>query len=164
MEHGTSQFTGPVSSPSSTGLPERAVQALLILLAKSCIDRGTTNSWSLGIRDHVLVLNTKCTKTHGYQPAQLMLGFESKVMHLDIEPTQVPDPVVAMDTLPAHQYQLHTAMRSEARPPASEFASYTHSYQHARRFRRQRIPTVGDLVLVRDLQLDQQRGRKLDPK
>ena len=34
------------------------LQALLTLLAKSCIDRGTINNWSLGIRDHVLVLNT----------------------------------------------------------------------------------------------------------
>ena len=164
MEHRVSRFTGPVSSLSSTGLLERAVQALLTLLGKSCIDRGTTNSWSLGVRDHVLVLNTICTKIHGSRPAQLMLGFEPKAIHLDIESTQVLDPVVAMDTLPAHQYQLHTAMRSEARLLASEVASYTHSYQHTRRTRRQRIPIVGDLVLVRDHQLDQRKGRKLDPK
>ena len=164
LEHGVSQFTGPVSSPSSTGLLERAVQMLLTLIAKSCVDRGTTNSWSLGVRDHVLTINTKATKIHGYQPAQLMLGFEPKRIHFDIEPTPIPDPVLALEALPNHQYHLHTALRSEARLLASEVASYTHAYKHARRLRRQRIPNVGDLVLVRDLQLDKQKGRKLDPK
>ena len=45
----------------------------------------------------------KGTEVHGYQPAQLMLGFGSKSIHLDIESTQVPA-VLAMEALPEHQY------------------------------------------------------------
>ena len=163
-EHGVSQFVGPTSHPSSTGLLERAVQQMLSLISKSCVDRGTVNGWGLGIRDHVLTMNTSATRIHGYQPATIMLGFEPKAHHLDIEPIPVPDPIVAMEVLPDHLYHLHQAMRDENRLLASEVASYTHGYRSNKRQRKQRIPKIGDLVLVRDLQLDKHHGRKLDPK
>lgn len=45
QEHGVSQFTRPISHPASTGLLERAIQEMLGMISKKCIDRGTTNSW-----------------------------------------------------------------------------------------------------------------------
>ena len=106
LEHGVSHFTGPVSHPSSTGLLERTVQEMLAQISKKCIERGTTNSWSLSVRDNALNMNTKSTKIHGYSPAQIMLGFEPKHFHFDIEPRLLPDPEQAEQPLPEHQYQL----------------------------------------------------------
>ena len=71
-------LTGPISHPASTGLLERTVQEMLALISKRCIQRGTTNSWSLFMRDNVLELNTKTTRIHRFQPAKITLGFEPK--------------------------------------------------------------------------------------
>ena len=65
--------------------------------------------------------------------------------------------------LPEHEYNLFMAFRNEDRLLASETASYTHGYAKSRE-RRQRIPEPGDLVLIRHHTVDQQKGRKLDPK
>lgn len=56
-DHGVSHFTGPISHPGSTGLFERTVLKLLDQISKSCIDRGTTNSYSLSVRDIMLEMS-----------------------------------------------------------------------------------------------------------
>ena len=135
---------------------------MLSLLAKSCIDRGTTNSWSLLVREHVLTMNTKIAKINAYTPAQLMLGFEPQQYHFSLQPVTIPDVDDAEMELPEHEYNLFVALRDEDRLLASETASYTHGYVKARE-RHQRIPEPGDLVLVRNHTVYKQKGRKLDP-
>ena len=82
-----------------------------------------------------------------------MLGFEPEHVHFDIEPRPLPE----------HQYQLFAALRDENRLLSSEIASYTHGSRKQAE-RKQRIPEPGDLVLVRNPALDNQKGRKLEAR
>ncbi len=72
-EHCVSHYTGPISHPSSNGLLERNVHEILALPSKKCIERGTTNSYSLSVRDYVLIMNRKITRIHPYTPSAIML-------------------------------------------------------------------------------------------
>lgn len=163
QKHGVSHFTRPISHPRSTGLLERVVQEMLSLISKSCIDRGTASSWSLLIREHILTMNTKVAKVNGFAPSQIMLGFEPQQYHFDIKSVAIPDLDDAEQELPAHQYQIFTALRDENRLLASENAIYSHGYRKARE-RKQRIPEPGDLVLVRNHPVDKSHSGKLDPR
>ena len=84
-EHGVTHYTGPISHPSSTGLMERAVQAMQSFLRARCLEREEPGAWSLDVRDGVLYINTKTIRIHGYLPAELMLGFEPKLIHFDTD-------------------------------------------------------------------------------
>ena len=163
QEHGVSQFTVPISHPASTGLLERAVQEMLAMISKKCIQRGTTNSWGLFIRDNVLEMNTKATRIHGYQPAQIMLGFEPQQNHYNIDPTPLLGPRQAEETMPAMEYQLFAALREENRMLASDIASYQQSAPKGIN-RQQRLPEPGDLVLVWNHSKQSQKSRKLEAK
>ncbi len=163
MEHGVSHFTGPISHPASTGLLERAVQEMMTFLSKKCIERGTTDGWSLTVREGALDINTKSVRIHAYTPAQLMLGYEPQLYHFDSTPAPVPSPEEAEEEVPAHQYQIFTALRDENKRLSSEAASYTH-YQRGQKERKQKLPNPGDLVIVRNHSVDAQKGRKLEAK
>ena len=113
-----------ISHPASTGLLERAVQEMLALISKKCIQRGTTNSSSLFIRDNVLEMNTKTTRIHGFQPASIMLGFEPKQYHHNIDFAPVLNPTQADNSMPATEYQLFMALRAENRMLAADIESY----------------------------------------
>ena len=52
----------------------------------------------------------------------------------------------------------------ERRTLAAEIMSYATDSKHGRRNRKQRLPEPGDLVMVRHSAIDNQHGRKLDPK
>ena len=162
-DHGITHFTGPVSHPSSTGLLEHAVQEMMSYVAKKCIEKGTREGWSLTIRDGIVEMNTKLVRIHGYSPAQLMLGYESQQYHFDIEPAPFLEDPTTTQEVPAHQCQIFTALRDETKLLAMEAASYSH-YTKSRRDRKQRIPKPGDLVIVRNHTVDNQRGRKLEAK
>lgn len=163
LEHGVNHFTGPVSHPSSTGLLERKVQEMLSLISKKCIERRSIDSWGLGVREHVLTMNTKGTTTHGFTGAKLMLGFNPKQVHFDIKPKILPNLKDAEASMPTHRYQIYSAMKDEDRLLASEVASYTHGAAKGLQ-RKQRIPREGDLVMVWDSTKEGQHGRKLDAK
>ncbi len=60
-------------------------------------------------------------------------------------------------------FNIYMALRDENRCLASEASAYSH-YRRGQRERRQRIPKVGDLVLVRNHAVDGQRGRKLESR
>ena len=162
-DHSVTHFTGPVSHPSSTGLLERAIQEIMSYVAKKCIEKGTREGWALSIRDGVLEMNTKLVRIHGYSPAQLMLGYEPQQYHFDIEPTPFPEDLMTPEEAPAHQCQIFTALRDENKLLAMEAASYSH-YVKGKRDRKHRLPQAGDLVIVRHHTIDNQRGRKLEPK
>lgn len=87
-------------------------------------------------------MNTKSTRIHGYQPAQLMLGFEPQQYHYNTDPAIVPDPQLAETPLPDHQYQLFAALRSENRMLANIIASYSQATKPAVK-RKQWIPEPG---------------------
>ena len=163
LEHGVSQFLGPISHPQSTGLLERAVQQMLALVSKKCLELNSNRNWSLLVNHCVIDMNTKATKIHGYSPATLMIGIEPKRFHIDLDQGEMPLPLDANEPMPEHQYALFMALRGENRILASETASYLEP-NPSKISRKQRIPEVGDLVLVRNHQKDKQHGKKLEAK
>ena len=143
MEHGVSHFTGPISHLSSIGLLERGVQELMTFISKKCIKRQSNAGWSLFVREGILEMNTKGVRIRGYSPSQLMLGFEPQLFHFDNMPALIPTPEeIEQEELPAHQYQIFSALREEYKLLASEAASYTH-YHRGKNLRKQKIPAPG---------------------
>ncbi len=63
----------------------------------------------------------------------------------------------------AHQRQIYLALRNERRQTARELISYV-VYHHFRRNRLQRLLKAENLVIVRHHAVDNQRGRKLEPR
>ena len=59
--------------------------------------------------------------------------------------------------------QIFSALRDENKRLSSEAASWS-NYHAARNERKQRFPKPGDLVIVRNHAVDNQRGRKLEAK
>ena len=164
IDHGVTHFTGPITHPSSTGLLERAVQGIQSYLRTKALERMKIGAWSLDVRDAAFFQNTKTIRLHGYLPAELMLGFEPKLLHFDTDLVRLPqEPEDWAQELPAHQHQIYMALRDENKCLASEAASYRH-YGSERRKRKARLPEPGDLVLVRHHAIDNQRGRKLEAK
>ena len=89
---------------------------MLSLIAKSC----TANSWSLLVREHVLIINTKMAKINGYAPSQIKLGFKPQQYHFDIKSAAIPNLDEVEYELPSHQYQIFMALRDENRLLASD--------------------------------------------
>ena len=126
-DRGITHYTGPISHPSSTGLLERAVQGLITFLRTKCIECGTTDAWSLHVREGVLFSNTKDAKIHGYAPAEIILGFTPQMIHFDVSAAPLPDRFEAeIEEAPYHQQQIFMALRDEKKCLASEAAAYTH--------------------------------------
>ena len=152
-----------MSHPSSTGLLERAVQSMMSYLRGRCIERGSTEAWSMDIREGVVFANTKSQKIHGYAPAELMLEFSPQMKHFDVEWEPPTEEDLEIEDTTEHQKHIYMALRDENRCLASEASAYSH-YRRGQRERRQWIPKTGDLVLVRNHAVDGQRGRKLESK
>lgn len=127
-ERWVTHYIGPIGHPSSTGLLERAVQKLITYLRTKFIERGTTNDWSLYLREGVHFANTKDTKVHGYAPAEII--FTPQLMHLDVAAAPIPDHFeVEIEDSPLHQQQIFMALRDEKKCLASEAAAYTEKWK-----------------------------------
>ncbi len=163
QEQGVTHFTGRVSHPSLTGLLERTVQLMMSYIRDRYIKRGSTEALSIDIREGVIFANTKSQKIHGYAPAELVLGFSSQMKHFDVEGKQPIEADLEIEDTTEHQNHLYMALWDESLYLASEASAYS-LYRREQRKRRQKIPKVGDLVLVRNHALDRQRGRKLESK
>ena len=146
-EHEMSHFTDSISHSSSIDLLKRAMQALLSMFNKRCIERETTNSWFLMLRDYVLILNTNYIKIHNYNSTQLMLEFESQFRHYDTILLSIFS--IIDEFLSKHQYQLFTALRDEQRLLEEEVANYIHNYEQQRK-RKQRISKKDDLIMIKN--------------
>ena len=75
-QHEVSHFIDSINHFESTDFLKWMMQKLLLMINKKCIEWQSTNSWSLMIRDHVLIMNIKIIKIYDYFAAQIMLEFE----------------------------------------------------------------------------------------
>ena len=111
----------------------------------------------------MLNMNIKINKVHEYSISQLMLKFEFKFHHFDITSHSIVTSLQTIDSLFEHQYQIFAIFRNENRLLVNEAVSYTHDY-HKHIQCRQRISASGDLVLIRNHVLNEQKGRKLEAR
>ncbi len=116
-EHGVVHYTGPITSPSSTGLLERAIQEMIGYLRTRSVEKGNTFTWNADVKDGTFFMNTKSVRIHGYSPSELMLGYEPQKLHFDtkliVQPVTESEGVQRMEIeeAPAHQRQIYLALR-----------------------------------------------------
>ncbi|SLM37532.1 Ribonuclease H-like domain [Lasallia pustulata] len=164
QSHGVTHYTAPVTHPSSVGLIERNVQLVLSQLRARCIAAGTPGSWSRYIPEIALSINTRLIQVHGYSPAELLLGYKPKLAHFNIQPLKLPIWMDEMEAEATRTYGLYVALREETRNQATESLATHQGKNEAKRAIPLGLLSPGDLVLVRDTQLDNQRGRKLEAR
>jgi len=173
-DHGVIHFPAAISHPQSVGLSERYVQMLMGRIRLKCISVGSGDHWGLYIHDAVLDINTRCIRIHGYTPAQILLGF---------------NPVATRKETTGFEDWLRQALAENSSSLQQDlnqrFTSAIHTYlderQEAANYTLERLARVqdrlvrkqspghqksevGDLVLIRDMQLAKDHGRKLEPK
>ena len=158
-EHEMSHFTDSISHSFSIDLLKRAMQTLLSMLSKKCIERETVNSWFLMLRNYVLILNTNYIKIHSYNSTQLMLKFESQFRHYDITSLSIFS--IIDESFSKHQYQLFTILKDEQRLLEKEVASYIHNYEQQRE-RKQKISKKDDLIMIRNHAVNNQKNKKFE--
>ncbi|SLM34951.1 Ribonuclease H-like domain [Lasallia pustulata] len=164
QSHGVTHYTAPVTHPSSVGLIERNVQLVLSQLRARCIAAGTPGSWSRYIPEIALSINTRLIQVHGYSPAELLLGYKPKLAHFNIQPLKLPIWTDEMEAEATRTHGLYVALREETRNQATESLATHQGKNEAKRAIPLGLLSPGDLVLVRDTQLDNQRGRKLEAR
>ena len=108
-------------------------------------------------------MNIKSIKTLDYFSTMLMLEFEFKQYHFDINSIIFSDSADVEQFLSIHQYQIYIALKEENRLLASETISYIHDYQKKRQ-RQQKIFNFDDLILIKNHQIDKEHEKKLKSK
>ena len=108
-------------------------------------------------------MNIKSVKTLDYFSIMLMLKFEFKQYHFDINSIIFSNSANAEQSLSIHQYQIYIALKKKNKLLINETVNYIHDYQRKKQ-RQQKILNFDDLVLVRNHQVDKNHKKKLKSK
>ena len=172
-DHGVLHFPSAISHPQSVGLSERYVQMLVGRIRLKCISLGTTAQWGLHIREAVLDINTRCIRLHGYTPSEILLGFYPATTRKQTtgfeewvkQSVDSRSPDMRKQLIEGYDSSIQTFF--SAREESGAIALQKLSSSQDQTLRKQspgyRKPLPGDLVLVRDIQLAKDHGRKLEP-
>ena len=169
-DHRVMQFTAAISHPQSVGLSERYVQMTMGRIRMSCIEMGSSKNWGLLVKDALININTRCVRVHGYTPSEILLGFNPVTTRAIIIEGEALETDLAIDSneeipeLEETSVQVHIDGREERHTAAVEKLSRSQDNRQVKASRGYRSPRVGDLVLVRDIQLSKEKGKKLEPR
>jgi transposase InsO family protein len=166
-DHGVAHFTAAISHPQSVGLSERYVQMTMGRIRLKCITMGSSANWGLLVKDAVIDINTRCVRIHGYTPAEILLGFNPVTSHQSVITGE--NRIVRGDALEDHTPEedtihVHTDTRDERGMTATQKLARNQDSLTVQPSRGYKRPEVGDLVLVRDIQLAKEKGKKLEPR
>lgn len=117
-EYGVNHVLAPVSHPYSVGMIERAVQMVLALTRRSTsLQPERAKEWGILLMDGLSALNGRMVKVHGYMPAEIMMGFNPRRAHYQLENTRLAmcDDFTLEEPLPPHLAQLHSMLHNETR-------------------------------------------------
>ena len=92
----------------------------------------------------------------------LMLKFEFKQYHFDINSIILLNSTDVEQFLSIHQYQIYIALKKN-KLLINETINYIHDYQKKRQ-RQQKIFNFDDLILVKNHQIDKKHEKKLKSK
>ena len=175
-EVGTRLISAPVTNRRSVGLAERYVQLILAGLRAVIAARNAMDRWDEYLDTIVNAINTRVLKVHQYTPAQLFIGFNTRVHPLDftlaekIRQHRIVTEVYKDDTEPLmrrseEEYDLRLAQIEEVRELTRERVLRDLEEREAKAaIPRYHAPKVGDLVLRRRFNVDKSLGMKLYPK
>jgi hypothetical protein len=169
-EHGVLHFKAAISHASSMGLAERYVRMIIGNVRLQCLQAGSADYWSHFVRNAVITINTRCVRVHGFTPTEILLGFNPSVTGRT-ELSELRDwvgPIADVDPseilgVQAEELEAYVLGRDDKGVTMMDKRT---SEQHRAESSRKgspvfRKPWVGDLVLVRDIALSKQHGRKL---
>jgi hypothetical protein len=170
-DHGVVHFNAAISHPSSVGLAERYVRMIIGSVRLQCLQAGSTDFWSHYVRNAVININTRCVRVHGFTPAEILLGFNPSVtQRAELASTRqwVAQSVSPGEFLGVESEELESYIVSRDDKGVT-MTDKRVRHQADSAGRRKDSPgfvkaRVGDLVLVRDIALSRQHGRKLDAR
>ncbi len=81
-QHGVAHYTTSITKPSAVGLIERNVQLIILSLRNCCTAAGTTYDWTCYLTAAVNAVNTRLMRAHGYSLAELLLGYNPRLLHV----------------------------------------------------------------------------------
>jgi len=174
QDHGVLHFPSAISHPQSVGLSERYVQMLVGRIRLNCISLGTAAQCRLHIRDAVSDINTWCIRLLGYTPSEILLGFNPVTTRKNTTGFQEwlkksvdsKSPDMRKELVEGYNSSIQNVFsaREESGAIALQKASLWQDQTLRKESPRYRKPLPGDLVLVRDIQLAKDHGRKLEPR
>ena len=170
---GVTHFAAAISHLSAVGLAERYVQMLTGRIRLRCLDSKTSAFWGLHVRDAVLDIYTRCIRIYGYTPAEILLEYNPCKTRKPIaggdpqswfKEGQTPEGALA--TVESDILSFIDKRDENGTTALEKLAGHHQRKEQSIRepggtYKR---PTVGDLLLLRDLARDKQLGRKLDPR
>jgi len=173
-DHRVINFLAAISHPQSVGVTERYVQMLMGRIRLKCISVGSGDHCGLYIHDPVLYINTRCIRIHGYTPSQILLSFNPVTTSKETTPFEDWLTQALAENSSTFQEDLNQRFTSAIHmnlDERQESANYTleRIAKAQDRLVRKQSPgyqklVVGDLVLIRDMQLAKDHGRKLEGK
>lgn len=174
--HGSIFICAPISHPQSVGMIERMVQLVASQIRKWVIERGPTSRvfWNRALSEAVLAINTRLVRTHGFHPADMMLGYVPEWLQ---KPLLRDDPIAlnpqhdqgalyheALLAVPGQHWAFLWEHREQERDRLATSVAVAHGRMEGQKRPQWTKPLVGDLVLVRAHALDKEHGRKLDSR
>ena len=165
-DHGISHFTAAISHPQSVGLSKCYVQMTMGRIRLRCIEMGTSRNWGLLVKDAMIDINTRCVRLHGYTPSEILLGYNRVtsrrlVVEGENEATRALNSnIPGSDEDTIHVY---TDLRDKRGEAASQRLAEQQDRIQPSASQGYKKPQVGELVLVRDVQLGKEKGKKLEP-
>lgn len=169
-DHGVLHFTAAISHPQSVGLSERYVQMVMGRIRLKCIALKSSRNWGLYVKDAIIDVNNRCVRVHGYTPSEILLGFNAatsreQVLASQDNNEQQSGPLTKEAPTPDEDtIQVHIDQRNERGLMASEKLARIQDNLRLRQSKEYRKPKPGDLVLVHDIQLAKETGKKLEPR
>ncbi|TAQ83554.1 hypothetical protein B7494_g8120 [Chlorociboria aeruginascens] len=173
--HGTDVCTAPISHPQSVGLAERMVQMVGSQLRKWAIEKGPNaiQFWGHAIGEIALCINTRLVRTHGFSPADMMLGYfptwcrkptprdydTGTDRERDVQ--SYPEQLAAV---PGEHWSFLWEARNELRDMVAASIAHAHAKVRSHNNPLWTTPKINDLVLVRHHQLDKNKGKKLESR
>lgn len=173
---GVKRFHAPITHPSSVGLAERYVQMVLKEL-RAAIQQSPEDMlyWDTLVQTAVEAINTRVMRETGFSPAQILMGFNPKytaevvnaaaeVRCAILQDVMANDNDLASIPTTSLNYELRLATLDEMRNKFTEARFKKNRRILDKGDPRGQLPEVGDLVMLRRSALDNQHGRKLEPR
>ena len=172
-DHGVLHFAATISHPQSVGLSERYVQMVMGRIRLRCISLGSSKNWGLLVMDALIDINTRCVRIHGYTPSEILLGFNACTSRRPVLDGETGGEVIRggnwrqeddIPQAPDDTIHVYIDRRDKKRTSASQKLAQSQDQQKLKASLGYKRPKPGDLVLVRDIQLAKEKGKKLEAR
>ena len=137
-----------------------------------CIALRSSKNWGLYVKDAIIDVNTRCVHIHGYTPSEILLGFdavtsrENIIGEVDNNDNGQGNWTTTDDIPTADEDTIHVYIdrRSEISLSANERLAQSQDSLRPKVSPGYKKPKAGDLVLVHNIQLAKEKGKKLEPR